>query len=349
MIMTNTPDEQSEPQPFVPEDTGTVTQAADAEPAPTAPVEPEPVDAEIVDAEPVEPEIVDAEIVDAEPVESETVDAEAVAEPEPGIVDAEPVAQDVPAPAEATALSLDDAEPAAPQAPDLDAVDPTPRLPGQATNLDLPSLELPHPAPEPAAPAVPPPAPSFPAGGDYTQNLAQSAYGQPTPQPSPQPAPQPTPPPYAGAPYAAPTPPQYSQPAFGQEPYGQPGYGQPAYNQLVPATQLSPTDEGTWATAAHWSSILGGLVSLPFLGPLLVLLIQGPKSPRVRANAVESLNFDITMTIAMLISFVLIVVAIGVLTTPVLGILWLVMKIVAAVQTNNGQDYRYPVNIRLVK
>jgi uncharacterized Tic20 family protein len=36
-------------------------------------------------------------------------------------------------------------------------------------------------------------------------------------------------------------------------------------------------------------------------------------------------------------------------TTFILPVIWLVFRIVASVQTANGQDYRYPVNIRLVK
>ena len=90
-------------------------------------------------------------------------------------------------------------------------------------------------------------------------------------------------------------------------------------------------------------------MSLPFLGPLLVMLVQGPKSARVRANAVESLNFDITMSIAMIVSIVLMVVIVGFILAPLVGLLWLIFKIVAAVQTTSGQDYRYPFNIRIVK
>ena len=239
-------------------------------------------------------------------------------------------------------LTLADTEPGTPVAPDLDAVTPeVASTSGAATNLDLPSLELPHPA--------------YPQHQQVSQQMSQppayqtpaQAYGQ-TPYAVPAPPAQP----YSQTPYAVPEPPaqpygqQYSQPGYTP----QPGYlPQSGYGQLVPSTQLSPTDEATWATAAHWSSLLGGLISLPFLGPLLVLLIQGPKSARVRANAVESLNFDITMIIAFVVSLLLTLVVIGVVLVPLVGIAWLVFKIIAAVQTSSGQDYRYPVSIRLVK
>jgi uncharacterized Tic20 family protein len=42
-------------------------------------------------------------------------------------------------------------------------------------------------------------------------------------------------------------------------------------------------------------------------------------------------------------------VVIGVITAPLIGLLWVVFKIIATVQTANGRDYRYPINIRMVK
>jgi uncharacterized Tic20 family protein len=69
----------------------------------------------------------------------------------------------------------------------------------------------------------------------------------------------------------------------------------------------------------------------------------------VRANAVESLNFEITFIISMVVSVLLMFLLIGFITTPLLGVAWLVFRIIGSIQTSNGQDYRYPVNIRLVK
>lgn len=297
--------------------------------------------------------------------------ADPVAEPPLGEVSAptpEPSADPVsmsepsapePMPVVPSPLDLGDAAPEAVQAADLSAVEAKPSTePAPATNLDLPSLELPHPVP-PAAPM--PSAPAAAAGGaypmapsdtGYAEDLARRSYGEPAAEPTP-----PAGAPYAASPYAsapgASAPyaePQYAQPQFGGQPgYDQAAFGQQQYGQLVPAAQLSAADENTWATAAHWSTLVASLISLPFLGPLLVLLIQGPKSPRVRANAVESLNFDLTMLIGMLISFVLMVVLIGFITAPIIAVLWLVLKIVAAVQTSGGRDYRYPLTIRMVK
>jgi uncharacterized Tic20 family protein len=94
---------------------------------------------------------------------------------------------------------------------------------------------------------------------------------------------------------------------------------------------------------------------MAFLGPLLVLLIQGNKSAFVRRHAVESLNFQITLLIALAAGIVLSVATLGIgliivvpvgLVVAVLALVWIIM---AGVKANNGEDYRYPINIRLVK
>ena len=66
------------------------------------------------------------------------------------------------------------------------------------------------------------------------------------------------------------------------------------------------SDERTWAMFAHVGCDLAVVgVAMAFLGPLIVLLVQGPKSPFVRRHAVESLNFQITLLIALAAGIVL--------------------------------------------
>ena len=109
-------------------------------------------------------------------------------------------------------------------------------------------------------------------------------------------------------------------------------------------SQLSQQDERLWAMLAH----LGGLV-LAVIAPLVVMLVQGEKSSFVRRQAVEALNFQITLLIATLVSFVSIFVLVGVLLMPIVIIAGLVFLIIGGVQAYGGNDYRYPLNIRMVK
>jgi uncharacterized Tic20 family protein len=127
------------------------------------------------------------------------------------------------------------------------------------------------------------------------------------------------------------------------------GYGYSGPPAGYGAGQLSPQDERTWGMLAHLSALLAAFVALSFLGPLLVLLIQGPKSQFVRRQSVEALNFQITTYIAAIVSAILFFVLIGFLLIIVVGIGWLVLTIVAGLAANRGEDYRYPFNLRLVK
>jgi len=130
----------------------------------------------------------------------------------------------------------------------------------------------------------------------------------------------------------------------------------PPYNPPPPG--LSSGDERTWATAAHWSALVGAFVALAFLGPLVVLLAKGNESAWVRRHAVESLNFQLSMLIygfvGGIVAVVLTVVTLGIGLLVVIplflafGAFWLIITIVAAVKTGNGEDYRYPLTIRMV-
>ncbi len=103
--------------------------------------------------------------------------------------------------------------------------------------------------------------------------------------------------------------------------------------------QLSQQDERMWAMLAHI-----GAVVLGFVAPLIVLLVQGEKSPFTRANAVESLNFQISLLIVG-IPLTIITCGIG----AVIFLVGIVFEIIGGIQANNGTAYRYPVALRLVK
>lgn len=109
---------------------------------------------------------------------------------------------------------------------------------------------------------------------------------------------------------------------------------------LVPPS----ADDKTMAILAHILTLVGG-----FIAPLIIYLIKKDSSPFATAHAKESLNFQITMFIAFIISFVLWVILIGILITWILGIAMLVLVIIATIKASEGKMYRYPFSIRLIK
>jgi uncharacterized Tic20 family protein len=63
----------------------------------------------------------------------------------------------------------------------------------------------------------------------------------------------------------------------------------------------------------------------------------------------EALNFQITITLAAIVSAILIVVLVGIALLIAVGIASLVFTIIAAIKANNGETYRYPFCLRLIK
>jgi len=105
-----------------------------------------------------------------------------------------------------------------------------------------------------------------------------------------------------------------------------------------------------WAMLAHLSALSGFVI--PFgniVGPLIIWLIKRDEMSFVSDQGREALNFNISMTIYMMVAGVLIFVLIGIPLMIVLGIAWLVLTILAAVKANEGVAYRYPLTLRLVK
>ncbi|MGZ3457170.1 MAG: DUF4870 domain-containing protein [Archangium sp.] len=112
----------------------------------------------------------------------------------------------------------------------------------------------------------------------------------------------------------------------------------------------APTaDEKTWGMIAHLSALVASLVGFPFLGPLIVMLTKGKESSWVEQHAKEALNFQITATIAIWVSAFLMFCLVGFVLLPILGLGILVLTLMAGLKANNGEMFRYPANMRLVK
>ena len=108
-------------------------------------------------------------------------------------------------------------------------------------------------------------------------------------------------------------------------------------------------DERQWAMFAHLSALIGFI--LPFgnlIGPLIIWLMKKETMPFVDQQGKEALNFQITVTIAMMISAILIIVVIGFVLMFVIGLAALILTIMAGIKANEGVAYRYPFTLRLI-
>ncbi len=103
-------------------------------------------------------------------------------------------------------------------------------------------------------------------------------------------------------------------------------------------------DARTFAMLCH---LLGLITS--FWAPLIIWLIKKDSDKFIDDQGKEALNFQITVIIGLAIAFVTSFIIIGFVLFPIIGICDLIFCIMGTVKANNGQLYRYPVNIRLIK
>jgi len=115
-------------------------------------------------------------------------------------------------------------------------------------------------------------------------------------------------------------------------------------------------EQRTWGMLCHLASLSAFFSGIGFvLGPLIVWLIKRDEMPFVNDQGKEALNFNITLFIvgAVLWAFTLITLGLGALIAVplmvVIGLVWLIVTIVAAIKANDGEYYRYPFALWLIK
>ncbi len=109
-------------------------------------------------------------------------------------------------------------------------------------------------------------------------------------------------------------------------------------------------DDRTWGSMAHLSALCGLLI--PFgslLGPLIMWRTRGRRTPFVGDQALEALNFNISVALAFLAGLALVWLFIGILMIAALVIYWIVMTVLATIKAGEGHSYRYPLTLRLIK
>jgi uncharacterized Tic20 family protein len=112
---------------------------------------------------------------------------------------------------------------------------------------------------------------------------------------------------------------------------------------------MGEDEERKWAMFAHIGTFSTMFVPLGnFLAPIIIWQLKKNESEFVVDQAKESLNFQITLIIYALISFLLVFIFIGFFLIFALVIFSLIVVIVAGVKANDGEYYRYPMCIRLI-
>lgn len=109
-------------------------------------------------------------------------------------------------------------------------------------------------------------------------------------------------------------------------------------------------DEKNWAMYCHLSGLLG--VIIPFgniVAPLIIWQLKRDELPFVNDQGKEALNFQISITIYLFASAILILIIIGIFLLLAIGLLSTIFAIIAAINAADGIKYRYPLTLRLIE
>jgi uncharacterized Tic20 family protein len=120
-------------------------------------------------------------------------------------------------------------------------------------------------------------------------------------------------------------------------------------NQVTGAGAVDQEVRNT-AVAAHLSTFAGLVV--PFgsvIGPLAVWLTRRHRDPFIDQAGREALNFGISIAVYGLVALVGALMLVGIPLLIVGVVAWVVLASLAAVKASQGQPYRYPLTMRLVR
>jgi len=109
-------------------------------------------------------------------------------------------------------------------------------------------------------------------------------------------------------------------------------------------------DERHWAMFAHLSTFFGHV--FPFgniAGPLIIWSLKKDDMPFVNDQGKEALNFQITMTLALIAAGLSIFILLGIVLLPAVWLFDVIVTIIAAIKANEGAAFRYPLSVRFVR
>lgn len=120
--------------------------------------------------------------------------------------------------------------------------------------------------------------------------------------------------------------------------------------KVVDAKLVVDPEIRNWAMLCHLSSLIGFII--PFgsvIAPLIVWQMKKGLSPFIDDQGKESVNFQLTMMIAIVISYLLVLILVGFILLGIIAIVEIILVVMAVVQVNEGKLYRYPIAIRFIR
>jgi uncharacterized Tic20 family protein len=108
-------------------------------------------------------------------------------------------------------------------------------------------------------------------------------------------------------------------------------------------------EERPWVLGSHIGTLLGYTIALGnFLVPLFIWLSKKDQSEVIAQHAKASLNFQISMAIYLIIAAVFAFLLIGIPFLIVIPLVNLICVILATIEADKGNLYKYPFSITFI-
>lgn len=106
-----------------------------------------------------------------------------------------------------------------------------------------------------------------------------------------------------------------------------------------------------WAMLCHYAAFAWLLAPMigNVIGPLVVWQLKRESDPYVDAQGKEALNFQISVSLALLVSTLLLKVVIGFPLIALVSVGALVLTVIGGIKANEGRPWRYPFCLRFLK
>ena len=115
---------------------------------------------------------------------------------------------------------------------------------------------------------------------------------------------------------------------------------------------FEPAKARQWAMFCHLGGLSFLFFAIPFgniIVPLIIWLLKRDDFQYVSDQGKEALNFQISVTLYLIVSCILMIFAFGIILIPIIMILDIVFVVKAAIAANKGHYFRYPCTLRLIK
>lgn len=105
-----------------------------------------------------------------------------------------------------------------------------------------------------------------------------------------------------------------------------------------------------WAMFCHYAAFAWFFAPMigNVIGPLVIWQLKRESDPYVDAQGKEALNFQITLSLALMVCGALAWVVIGFPLMALVSVVGLVLTVIGGIRANEGKPWRYPFCIRFL-